>query len=139
MGFPKLFYFGLFAGVNEWLLMTILRTHYFIDLLSGVLFAMFAVYIVEHFIYYIDYKVGRIREVEQNLHKVSNLYLFIKACHKCGWPQIFPSQFLHKEEIEKLQAAHLNNENVDEECHKQSHEGSRDEFAINYTENYAIN
>ena len=48
---------GVFIAINQWLLLWFLRTHYIIDLISGLLIAHWAFITGEWLSYYIDVKI----------------------------------------------------------------------------------
>lgn len=64
--------------INEWLMLTILRTHYFIDFASGVAVAIIVIGLGEKLDYYFDVSLMGLPSVKRSDH-------FYKPCVKCGW------------------------------------------------------
>ena len=68
----------------EWIFLTVSRTHYFIDLAFGLMFAHMSYLTGEWISYILDVKIcgwdGKVRR--QVIHK---------PCHKCGWSNSDPS------------------------------------------------
>lgn len=77
-GFTRMGHIGLFINLNMWVLLIAVRTHYWIDLVSGLMIAHFAIIMGERASYLMDVKVcgyeGKIRT--QHAHT---------PCKSCGW------------------------------------------------------
>lgn len=50
-------YAGIFIGVNQWILLWFVRTHYIIDLVTGLLIAHWAAINAEWLCYFVDVKL----------------------------------------------------------------------------------
>ena len=56
-GYYKMFYVGVFIGINQWILLWLVRTHYIIDFITALMIAHWAVINAEWISYFIDVKV----------------------------------------------------------------------------------
>ena len=56
----KMHYFTLFIMLNQWFMMTCVRTHYVIDMIAGVIVAHYMHMIAEKICYYFDVAVLKI-------------------------------------------------------------------------------
>jgi len=61
----KMHYFTLFIMLNQWFMMTCVRTHYVIDMIAGVIVAHYMHMIAEKICYYFDVAVLKIGSTNQ--------------------------------------------------------------------------
>ena len=78
-GWHKFAWFSLTTCVFQVTLMVCLRGHYFIDLISGVIFAHYAWMIAERYSYLVDVKMFRIPFKKR-------FPLFTHSCTRCQYP-----------------------------------------------------
>jgi len=78
-GWYRFAWFSLATGVMQILLMIALRGHYFIDLISGVIFAHYIWMMAERYSYIIDVKIFRIPFRKR-------FPLYTNSCKKCQTP-----------------------------------------------------
>ena len=64
MGYRWLKWFALFGVVVQFVLMVALRSHYFIDLVSGILFAHYFFIMSRTYVYHIDRRLCRLKSVD---------------------------------------------------------------------------
>ena len=69
---------GILILINQWVLLWLVRTHYIIDLVSGLLFAHLAMITAERLSYYIDVKLMGWSKEKRKAYNWD-------VCHKCGW------------------------------------------------------
>lgn len=84
-------YAGIFIGVNQWILLWFVRTHYIIDLVTGLLIAHWAAINAEWLSYFIDVKLLGWARQGRNQHAHV-------ACEKCGWSNEKFSLMISEEE-----------------------------------------
>jgi hypothetical protein len=68
----------IFIMINEWLMLTILRTHYLIDFATGAAMAVIILRLGERQDYYCDVLLMGLPTFKRSDH-------FYKPCVKCGW------------------------------------------------------
>ena len=85
-------YIATFTLINEWILMILLRSHYFIDMLSGVIIGHVCVILAEKAAYILDVKWLGIRGVDRRYH-------YFTPCKKCGWSNLDSSKKVSKTEL----------------------------------------
>ena len=74
----KLGILSLFAMVNMWFTLTVVRTHYFIDLVTGLLLAHYSYYLGEKMTYIFDVLMVGLSGKKRNL-------MHHTPCPSCGW------------------------------------------------------
>lgn len=78
LGWYKMMWIGIFICINEYILMTVTRGHYVIDIVTGVLIARLFIKTGEWLAYYYDVKI-------LGLPKKKRESYYYKPCSKCGW------------------------------------------------------
>jgi len=77
-GYNILGYMTVFVLVNQWVLLMLLRTHYIIDLVTGLLLGHWAMMSAEWISYVIDVKLLGWSAKQRKLG-------YHNPCEKCGW------------------------------------------------------
>jgi len=95
----KLGILSLFAMVNMWFTLTVVRTHYFIDLVTGLLLAHYSYYLGEKMTYIFDVLMVGLSGKKRNL-------MHHTPCPSCGWSNPDVSQWIGKKEYEVLKKRH---------------------------------
>lgn len=78
MGWNKMSNLCIFIMLNQWVLMTLVRTHFIIDMIAGLFFAHYFHLHAEWLVYFIDCKIMRLRYKGRGR-------LTWQACQECGW------------------------------------------------------
>lgn len=108
-GWLRMSWMCFFIMCNQWIMMMLIRTHYVIDMVTGVIAAHYMHIMGERLSYFIDVKFMR-----QHLTKEAKRERFhFKPCDSCGWSNKCAKDFLHEEErqkLKKLYAEHKKNE-----------------------------
>ena len=91
----KMSYATTFVMINQWILMTLVRTHYIIDLITGLIISHYCFIAAEWLSFFIDVKVLGIPGKDR-------FYKYYKPCKRCGWSNVNASNFVTKEEKAKL-------------------------------------
>ena len=94
-GYTMLGYMTTFVLINQWVLLMLLRTHYIIDLVTGLLLGHWAILHAEWISYIIDVKLLGWSASKRNLQ-------FHKVCKKCGWANSDISFAIDKKEKQFL-------------------------------------
>ena len=91
----KMMAFTIFICVNQWVLMTFVKTHYIIDLATGAILAHYCHMGAEWISFWVDVKLlgnpGKPR-----------LQMYYKPCPCCGWSNNSASYFMDESERQKL-------------------------------------
>ena len=90
--FFRLSYFTLFILVNQWTMLFLVRTHYVIDLVTGVIFAHYCFIQAERLSYVSDVLVLGVGKGKHRYRK------YFYPCKVCAWPCKAASDFVHREE-----------------------------------------
>jgi hypothetical protein len=84
-------YVGIFTFINNWIMLTIMQGHFFIDLITGFCVSRTIFVLGEKVSYYFDVKpLGLPRQKRENY--------FFKPCPRCGWSNnhadllVYPSE-----------------------------------------------
>lgn len=94
----RLSWMCFFIMCNQWIFMMFIRTHYVIDMVTGLIVAHYMHIIGERLSYLVDVKIMR-----QHLTKPDKRERFhFKPCHSCGWSNKCAKDYLPKEERELL-------------------------------------
>jgi len=91
----KLSYFTSFILINQWIMLTLVRTHYCIDLFAGIIIAHYCFLGAEKVVYFFDVKI-------LGLPGKKRKRLFFKPCKNCGWSNKCASDYMTNAEQEKL-------------------------------------
>ena len=91
----KMSYFTTFILINQWIMMMLVRTHYIIDMVTGLIMAHYVFMWSERIAFYVDAKFWRI-PVKLRQRK------FYKPCKHCGWSNKCAGDFMTLEEKQKL-------------------------------------
>lgn len=75
---PRMSRFCLFALINQWMMMCLIRNHYIIDMVTGIIIAHFMYIQAERLSFLFDVKV-----LGLPAHKRGRKYF--KPCERCGW------------------------------------------------------
>jgi hypothetical protein len=101
-GWRKMHYFTFFIMLNQWFMMTCVRTHYFIDMVSGMIFAHYIHMISEKLAYYADIGLLKIGVTNEELASSGagrkRHRKYYKPCHKCGWSNVYAGDFMSEGE-----------------------------------------
>ena len=89
--------FTTFILINQWVMMTCVRTHYFIDMIAGLIISHYAFMFSEKLTYFFDVRVLGIPG-----HKRSQHYWV--PCKKCGWSNPDASDVVPEEERQRMKA-----------------------------------
>ena len=87
----KMSYFTLFILINQWMMMCLVRTHYIIDMITGLIVSHYVFMIAERLSFFIDAKFLRI----EGSKRIRN---YFKPCKHCGWGNKHAGDFMCKEE-----------------------------------------
>lgn len=99
-GWTKMSWFAFFVMINEWMLLCVLRTHYIIDLVTGLIIAYYLHRWGEKLAFFFDVKLLGVP-----MNKRQNYYY--NPCYRCGWNNLNPSNFMDEHEA-SLQKATFN-------------------------------
>ena len=101
-GWYKMHYLTLFIMINQWFMMTSVRTHYVIDMITGLIIAHYMHILSEKIAYYIDVcfmKVGATKTQLAAAGAGKRRYRkYLKPCHKCGWGNHYAGDFMSESE-----------------------------------------
>jgi len=75
--------------------MTLVRTHYIIDLVGGLIIASYVHYLAEKLSFYVDVKLTGV----SGERRARN---YFKPCKCCGWANKNVADFIDSEEIKKI-------------------------------------
>lgn len=108
-GWYRLSWFCFFVMCNQWLMMMLIRAHYVIDMVSGLIIAHYLHILAERLSFLVDVKIMR-----QHLTKGDprERYYF-KPCKACGWSNKCTKDYLapeEKVELKSLYEARLGHE-----------------------------
>jgi hypothetical protein len=78
--------------INEWILLCVLRTHYIIDLLTGLIIAYYLHRWGEKLAYFYDVKLLGIPMKKRQCY-------YYSACYRCGWNNLNASNFMDEAEL----------------------------------------
>lgn len=107
----RMSYAAAFVLINQWILMTFVRTHYIIDLITGVIMAHYCFIAAEWICFFIDVKFLGIPGKERFQNN-------FKPCKKCGWSNIKASDFMDSNEKKKLKELFIENKCLSSACTK---------------------
>lgn len=98
-GMKKMGYFALFILVNEWVMLMLVRTHYVIDMITGLFVAHLCIIWGEKLSYFFDrYIIGwDHKERKQCFHQ---------TCNKCGWSNTPVHHYIDSKELCFLKKTH---------------------------------
>jgi hypothetical protein len=89
----------LFIMCNQWAMMMFIRTHYVIDMVTGVVVAHYMYILAERISYIVDVKWMR-----QHLSQTKRERSYFKPCTKCGWSNKCAKDYIPAEEKAHLKA-----------------------------------
>lgn len=98
----KMSYFIFFILVNQWLMLCLVRTHYIIDLVTGVIFANYMFQWAERVSYVQDVLILGI----PSKHRMRK---YFKPCKCCGWANLYAGDYCHSQEKIVLKSIHQEN------------------------------
>ena len=94
----KMHYFTLVVMINQWFMMTCVRTHYVIDMITGLIFAHYLHMIAEKLTFYVDVGLLKIGASTTQLAAAGAGRLrtrkHLKPCHNCGWGNAYAGDFM---------------------------------------------
>lgn len=93
--FYKMSYFTFFILANQWIMMMMVRTHYIIDMVTGLIVAHYMFIWAEKLCYFVDVKLMRI---PSRLRGRTNF----KPCSHCGWSNLCASDYMDDQEEKTL-------------------------------------
>ena len=103
-------YLMLFIMCNQWFMMTSVRTHFVIDMITGVIIAHYMHIWSEKLCYYVDVALLRIGSTSEELAATGagkkRGRKFYKPCHKCGWGNHYAGDFMSVNEKKWLKHVH---------------------------------
>ena len=82
---------ALFMLIYNWWMMTVFKTHYWIDIVGGITVAVVCSRLGEWVSYYVDVKVLGLRHEER-------YQCFFNPCPKCGWSNDKAARFIDTDE-----------------------------------------
>jgi hypothetical protein len=98
----KMHYLMLFIMCNQWFMMTCVRTHYIIDMITGVVIAHYFHMLSEKLTYYVDVTLLKIGSTETELAASGagsrRNRKYYKPCHKCGWSNDYAGDYMSSNE-----------------------------------------
>jgi hypothetical protein len=94
-GWFKMSYVTTFILINQWIMLTLVRTHYVIDLVTGLVVAHYMFMMAEQIIFIADVKILGLPG-----HKRSRFWY--KPCQCCGWSNKYAGDYMAKEEKDQL-------------------------------------
>jgi hypothetical protein len=98
----KMHYFCLFIMVNQWFMMTCVRTHYIIDMVPSIMVSHSLHMLCEKLSYYVDVVLLKIGCTTDELacHGAGRRRdrKYFKPCHKCAWSNDYAGDFMSAEE-----------------------------------------
>lgn len=87
----RMSYFALFIMVNQWIMMMLVRTHYVIDMVTGLLVAHYMYIHAEKLSYYADILMFGVSAKDRNR-------CYYKPCKYCGWNNRYAGDFMSTNE-----------------------------------------
>jgi hypothetical protein len=106
----KMHYLMLFIMCNQWFMMTSVRTHFVIDMITGVIIAHYMHIWSEKLCYYMDVALMKIGSTTEELaasgagKKRGRKHY--KPCYKCGWANHYAGDFMSANEKKWLKHVH---------------------------------
>lgn len=98
-GWYRMSYITFFIMINQWIMMTLVRTHYVIDLVTGLIVSHYMFIWAEKIIFIADVKIlglpGHLRSRN-----------WFKPCECCGWSNKYAADYMAKEEKKQLKELH---------------------------------
>mmetsp|Transcript_1077 Transcript_1077/g.718 ORF Transcript_1077/g.718 Transcript_1077/m.718 type:complete len:157 (+) Transcript_1077:594-1064(+) len=91
-GYKKLFLITFCVMVFEWIMLMFLRTHYFIDLITGLIVAKYLHRFGEYLSFLFDVKLLRVPHAKR-------MSYYYKPCPKCGVSKPRASNYVDKTEL----------------------------------------
>jgi hypothetical protein len=90
-GWFKMSYLTVFITINQWMMMTAVRTHYIIDLAAGLVIAHYCFIMAEKLSFLVDVKLVGLPAEKRH----RNWY---KTCKCCGWSNKYAGDYMCEEE-----------------------------------------
>ena len=92
LGEKKVAMLVLFILINEWCALTLLRTHFIIDMVTGLALATLVHRIAEHITFIYDVKICGFQTENRQPY-------YYKPCRRCGWSNEDASLKISQEEL----------------------------------------
>eukprot|EP00347_Sterkiella_histriomuscorum_P013109 403365984 len=92
MKWNKMAVFCMFTLLNQWVFLLLIRNHYIIDLITGVIFANYMYNWAEKISWICDTFILGLRNFQKGRHN-------LKPCDQCGWSNKFYKDYMIEEEI----------------------------------------
>lgn len=109
-GWWRMHYFTLFILLNQWFMMTCVRTHYVIDMITAVIVAHYLFMVSEKITYYLDVALMKIGATTAKLADKGagrrRNRRFYKPCEKCGWCNVYAGDYMSAGEKHWLKHVH---------------------------------
>jgi hypothetical protein len=109
-GWFKMHYLTFFIMLNQWFMMTCVRTHYVIDMITGLIIAHYMHMVSEKLAYYVDIgllKIGVTTTERANAGAGKKRHRkYYKPCHKCGWSNMYAGDYMSVDEKKWLKHVH---------------------------------
>ena len=97
----KMYYFTVFIMLNQWLMMCLVRTHYIIDLVTGL--------IVAHYMYIWAEKLSWITDsLVMGIPSYKRPRLYWTPCKCCGWGYLHAADYMSTDEKNDLKVIYQN-------------------------------
>ncbi len=91
--------FAIFVMINQWLMMMLVRTHYVIDMVTGLLVSHYMYVNAEKLSYYIDVKLFGLTAKDRNR-------FYYKPCKYCGYCNLYAGDFMSCNEKKIIKDIH---------------------------------
>lgn len=98
----RLSWMCFFIMCNQWIMLMLIRTHYVIDMVTGIIIAHYVHILAEKLSYLVDVKLMRHHLAKEDSPKRERFYY--KPCGSCGWSNKCAKDYLPLEEKELLKA-----------------------------------
>eukprot|EP00347_Sterkiella_histriomuscorum_P010983 403374194 len=100
--YHKMSLFIFFILINQWVMLCLVRTHYIIDLITGIIFA--------HYMYQHAEKISYVQDVLLlGIQAKNRMRKYYKPCKCCGWANIYAGDYC--DEKEKIILKNMHREN----------------------------
>ena len=90
-GFYKMACFATFVLINQWIMLCLVRTHYIIDLITGI--------VMSHYFFMLSERISFVFDVLAMRIPAKKRYrAYYKYCKGCGWSNHYAGDYITEEE-----------------------------------------